>query len=1183
MVNMPYDPTGVSHENIVSSKQLAYTDQSIYVPKGAPFYSATVKLDGELLTEGIDYEYVYSLAPLETSELGWWGGIMLVAPTSGMLEWTLQSVGGRYVVDVAGAMDTLIKLLNSAPPLDWETQITHKPVLYPATITYDSWYDFLNKIYLSTELDTLGQTVASGVAPELSVTGIKIRNELVTLRALLDTSHAEIHADAVNVHNTTTVQLAAQRVEDQVQSTHYVYDKGLGELTRYLAKNGFTYDDLIGYLTETAERPYLGTMRFSVPKILERGLSYIELGEVAKITGKYIKTAGMTFDTPEHNLTITATGAKYDGNDIVTVGTLPLYIGGDTSEEPRIKVTSYNLDVTGDGSSVNPITIKYNIIEATDNPARPPGGVVASDVPGTARRGAAVTSFAVSEVRRDLETYVPSVYSVNGKRLNVPKITITRDELGLGTLDNTADMLKPLSVDLLAGLDERSDIGHAHDFEELGYLPGTSTVAGTVVLADGDDDRPGAVLTPAVLKSVVDEVDRLQAVNTDKIGRSLVDHTSSTGGQVQVSGWRLTVDTVLPVLAVVGGVVTEAEITGIVNLDNITVTDWYSPNNYDDLNWAPALLPVQPPQLHSIAKVLSVDETFYQIGSPTKKGIFKGRLGNVDRQYVNYSIRASRHVSLRINGESVIENTLSGGATLQGRTFVTEGPLVVGIGITTGASTAGWLEAIFYDDSGRIIGYTDDSWQVAYEGVKYVPDNNVFYLYGDISTGKLVALGAPHNPEVIDASRVMIGVVYTSTGKVKVDLFGVSETEGTLVYERLVDIGQYESLYEHINSPTAHHGLLHEVNFVPRPVLRDSDTIVYNWRGPDITSEYDVTINDLTVNVTTVEYSAVTVPVWELAWLSVLPPVHSPYRYTDGDCVIGNVSSWTSYLASDGKLRTGSRVSGYTLGSELSVGGYRRLVLDIMPVTNPTNELTLSPVSLKYAVFNDDTTVTPQYVTIAHTFTTDVLVSNGPIPTGPQRWTVQYKHNRKTNVLDILYYSDYALRKMSITVPVGVGNTISGGDVGVMGESPITSTFNAVLSGTLFEPPTADDLNSYNVLYGSYLTEAVSDWLLGEQGTVSEVNTDLSYAMGNLAVGYSDFVQLTYPTSSGSTQPTVTHYEHHRGLPVGWLPRTVREVDFKLGRWAVQHVPNPTTIVGIYRKGLWGVSSSTWRYVCGKL
>jgi hypothetical protein len=96
---------------------------------------------------------------------------------------------------------------------------------------------------------------------------------------------------------------------------------------------------------------------------------------------------------------------------------------------------------------------------------------------------------------QDLSGLVPKTTTVNGKALNT-NITLSKSDVGLGAVDNTSDVDKPISAATASALSGKSPVGHTHtassitDFTSavsaLAAVKSVNTKIGDVVLTKGD-------------------------------------------------------------------------------------------------------------------------------------------------------------------------------------------------------------------------------------------------------------------------------------------------------------------------------------------------------------------------------------------------------------------------------------------------------------------------------------------------------------------------------------------------------------------------------------------------------------------------------------------------------------------------------------------------------------------------
>lgn len=620
----PYDPRGTKTENHFLEERIIGSENNndrVVILDHRPFFEdLVVRQPGSTtpLSRGVDYELQYQLTELDDSvAANVYCGVHLINPTiKGIVTFEGQMLGGTFYDPFVDMLDELVKYLNNPVSADW-LLLDGRPSLYPATPAATSWADLLNKKYLASAIHDV--ELKTDDANQL------IKDKLAEVKALVTALGKEIeafnypaHIAATNPHETTSAQINAHPVNLKTPDTFMAYGLKLKALTDELKAFRLPQSVIDTYISHWISSEVRGVFNCTVSgnraqfrsKNGESEIIFANDGFTLKSNGSVVLSVGhlegtgagryINWRAGKNTLRIESTGdalgmnkLTLNGNPLLTTTALMEYqqdpdaggSGGSDPDDSKVYIEGRNgISFTGKGSRADPIV---GTIDPTKATTAEKGVVKLKTGKGTETVGVAATPASLTPYSTDLSGYVTKTTMINGKPMNDGSRTITKADLGLGQADNTADLDKPLSTALNASVSGLADVGHHHDWSELGIYKASQTIYGIGRYATNQNGLvENRAVVPNILKELSARLDVVAAAIANAKEGTVTDFAAVKGADWRFNsqGTSISVQD-LKYFYLLDGTKGDSTVTGAIDLQTTPMFNWFSPNNQLELTW----------------------------------------------------------------------------------------------------------------------------------------------------------------------------------------------------------------------------------------------------------------------------------------------------------------------------------------------------------------------------------------------------------------------------------------------------------------------------------------------------------------------------------------------------------------------------------------------------------------------
>lgn len=620
----PYDPRGTKTENHFLEERIIGSENNndrVVILDHRPFFEdLVVRQPGSTtpLSRGVDYELQYQLTELDDSvAANVYCGVHLINPSiKGIVTFEGQMLGGTFYDPFVDMLDELVKYLNNPVSADW-LLLDGRPSLYPATPAATSWADLLNKKYLASAIHDV--ELKTDDANQL------IKDKLAEVKALVAALGKEIeafnypaHIAATNPHETTSAQINAHPVNLKTPDTFMAYGLKLKALTDELKAFRLPQSVIDTYISHWISSEVRGVFNCTVSgnraqfrsKNGESEIIFANDGFTLKSNGSVVLAVGhlegtgagryINWRAGKNTLRIESTGdalgmnkLTLNGNPLLTTTALMEYqqdpdaggSGGSDPDDSKVYIEGRNgISFTGKGSRADPIV---GTIDPTKATTAEKGVVKLKTGKGTETVGVAATPASLTPYSTDLSGYVTKTTMINGKPMNDGSRTITKADLGLGQADNTADLDKPLSTALNASVSGLADVGHHHDWSELGIYKASQTIYGIGRYATNQNGLvENRAVVPNILKELSARLDVVAAAIANAKEGTVTDFAAVKGADWRFNsqGTAISVQD-LKYFYLLDGTKGDSAVTGAIDLQTTPMFNWFSPNNQLELTW----------------------------------------------------------------------------------------------------------------------------------------------------------------------------------------------------------------------------------------------------------------------------------------------------------------------------------------------------------------------------------------------------------------------------------------------------------------------------------------------------------------------------------------------------------------------------------------------------------------------
>lgn len=618
----PYDPRGTKTENHFLEERIIGSENNndrVVILDHRPFFEdLVVRQPGSTtpLSRGVDYELQYQLTELDDSvAANVYCGVHLINPSiKGIVTFEGQMLGGTFYDPFVDMLDELVKYLNNPVSADW-LLLDGRPSLYPATPAATSWADLLNKKYLASAIHDV--ELKTDDANQL------IKDKLAEVKALVTALGKEIeafnypaHIAATNPHETTSAQINAHPVNLKTPDTFMAYGLKLKALTDELKAFRLPQSVIDTYISHWISSEVRGVFNCTVSgnraqfrsKNGESEIIFANDGFTLKSNGSVVLAVGhlegtgagryINWRAGKNTLRIESTGdalgmnkLTLNGNPLLTTTALMEYQqdpdagGGSDPDDSKVYIEGRNgISFTGKGSRADPIV---GTIDPTKATTAEKGVVKLKTGKGTETVGVAATPASLTPYSTDLSGYVTKTTMINGKAMNDGSRTITKADLGLGQADNTADLDKPLSTELNISVSGLADVGHHHDWSELGIYKASQSVYGIGRYATNQNGLvENRAVVPNILKELSARLDVVAAAIANAKEGTVTDFAAvkGTDWRFNSQGTAISVQD-LKYFYLLNDTKGDSTVTGAIDLQTTPMFNWFSPNNQIELTW----------------------------------------------------------------------------------------------------------------------------------------------------------------------------------------------------------------------------------------------------------------------------------------------------------------------------------------------------------------------------------------------------------------------------------------------------------------------------------------------------------------------------------------------------------------------------------------------------------------------
>jgi hypothetical protein len=838
----PYDPRGTKTENHFLEERIIGSENNndrVVILDHRPFFEdLVVRQPGSTtpLSRGVDYELQYQLTELDDSvAANVYCGVHLINPSiKGIVTFEGQMLGGTFYDPFVDILDELVKYLNNPVSADW-LLLEGRPSLYPATPAATSWADLLNKKYLASAVHDV--ELKTDDANQL------IKDKLAEVKALVTALGKEIeafnypaHIAETNPHQTTSAQISAHPVNLKTPDTFMAYGLKLKALTDELKAFRLPQSVIDTYISHWISSEVRGVFNCTVSgnraqfrsKNGESEIIFANDGFTLKSNGSVVLAVGhlegtgagryINWRAGKNTLRIESTGdalgmnkLTLNGNPLLTTTALMEYqqdpdaggSGGGDPDDSKVYIEGRNgISFTGKGSRTDPIV---GTIDPTKATTAEKGVVKLKTGKGTETVGVAATPASLTPYSTDLSGYVAKTTMINGKPMNDGSRTITKADLGLGQADNTADLDKPLSTELTKAVSGLADVGHHHDWSELGIYKASQSVYGIGRYATNQN---GLVENRAVVPNILKELSARLSVVAAAIANAK-EGTVTDFAAVKGADWRFnsqgTAISVqdLKYFYLLDGTKGDSTVTGAIDLQTTPMFNWFSPNNQLELTWATGKVSngtginwtgIEEPPLMGFQSV-PVGKTATQMGDQSVITVLaKTRVKAYQPKLWVYAAGGGQ-VTVYINGIQAASGESPLVAVYETSADVENYTVAVKAECSDTTKSAAVQFEVYDGDYPVYFSGPETRVELLQEfvtthvGVRH-------YLYVNMLTGSLYSRAEPIQSIAVDPERGYIGYVDIVPGQ--------SYANKTVGFETTFDFGKSAEVSEHISTRKAH-------------------------------------------------------------------------------------------------------------------------------------------------------------------------------------------------------------------------------------------------------------------------------------------------------------------------------------------------------------------------------------------
>lgn len=841
MQSYPYDWKGTNPLNAFKEHRVVDSDlpeERVVVLDHRPFFGNTLTItpagSTTPLTPGVDYQLAYMMPELDDSlASSVYCGVQILNPQiGGELIFKGQVLGESFYSPFVDILDYLVKYLNNPVDVDW-LKLNGRPALYAPQPAATSWADLVNKKYLA--------SAVRDVELDADAANTAIAQKLTELKKTVAGLHAEIvafnypaHIASHKAHNITVAQSGAHPVNLKTPDTFLAYGKTLRTLMTEIRALGLQQSDINNYIEKWVSKDVDGVFiqQLAANRSLfksKSGVSEITFTDTAfilKSNGSVVLSAGylesdttmrfMEWKSGTNTLRIESSGnalgmdkLTLNGKVLLTTNTLLEYQsqgnGGGTTDpdDTKVYVNGVNgLAFTGKGSKADPIKGTLTLPTASTTTK---GIARLKATPGAESAGYAATPGSLAPYEGKASDYVPKTTMLNSKAMNdTTDRKVTKAEVGLGNVDNTADLAKPISNEQQIELDALSAKDHKHDWSELPLGTATAQAKGIATYTATEGGlAPQRGVAPNVLKMLSDRLDIVAAALVNVKTGTVVDFAALNSSNWNASsGTRVEVQD-LEYFWQMEGERGDGEVSGGIDLQTTPMFQWFKPGNRLEDTWPASVLSngtgltftgiSKTPQFPLKPEPISVTAT--DMGAIGVKSLLAKRRICARSGKINLFIAAGGPITVYLDGTSVA----TGNSPLAVELTVDSSDITHCIGIRTDCTDTAKSAAMMYEIYDGAVPVARSrvgdpvqwlqEFVTEWKGIRH-------YLYMSMLSGSLYSRAEPVESQGMDLDHQLIGYIdVPKTGL-------VSNTK--YPFPKMFDFGPSKEISAHIADNTAH-------------------------------------------------------------------------------------------------------------------------------------------------------------------------------------------------------------------------------------------------------------------------------------------------------------------------------------------------------------------------------------------
>lgn len=557
--HMEFDPKGSNPNNLVEMESHFISSEEashqIVVPLYGPFFSATLfDAQGKEIDKG-DYIYGERLPELKGDyvERDVYISILLTKPRMGEVFVSYQSVGAELTNLSHLFLSYLVSKMNEPRSTHFD-KVTHKPHRLPAFEHRHHWVDFVNKTGLSSAIAEFKTGVENNHLNNKVSEITKLQDRATSATARLQGLMIADHIGDVNVvsnpHQTTAADIEAERANTPAKNADRFFSMTFYDFVRELYTTGLDRVDIADYLRKWNYHDLENSL---IVRVLNWGRNPIN-GVIQATNLFRIGSDGAVVEVgPEGaKLRLSGPSVTFNGHELFDREKAIAY-SDDIDGKLIVAVESDDFVVSGDTTEFNPLQlhIKYTLANPTTK-----GFARIIDLAGEETDGYVISSLGAKAIDDTVPNYLPKTTTVNGKTID-KDINITNAELGLGNVDNTADLDKELSFLERQKLASIVQENHNHNWNEIDFVKSTKVLYGIdkAALSVVDEGAVSSKLAKEYVDGIIDlgEEFATKALVSNFYFVGVKDVVlSSDGAQVNILSGKM--------LTSINGVVTETEL-----------------------------------------------------------------------------------------------------------------------------------------------------------------------------------------------------------------------------------------------------------------------------------------------------------------------------------------------------------------------------------------------------------------------------------------------------------------------------------------------------------------------------------------------------------------------------------------------------------------------------------------------